>query len=151
MRGLIVIFTGVLLASVLSAQRTKTPVYLAHRGVDKVGLEFVSALKARLRRSPDYELYTDVPPDGVFVFSLELVTLDVPDSGRGSDQRSAISVLIEYNSPGLNHPAEWYHKAFLIDRKRIDQMARTLLEDIDVSWCRTIKNAPNTCPKELIP
>jgi len=118
------------------------------KGADKVGADFVNALKAQLKSSSEYALYTpggksSQGPD----FSLELVTFDVP--GRG---QSAISVVVESTLPARQGPSyKWYHKAFLVDHKTVDRMARTLLADIDARWCRTIKNAPHTCPKELLP
>lgn len=152
MRYILLVAMLLVAPGVACAQPRKTPVYLSHKGEDAIGKLLAIELKRQIEKSPRYRLdQLGTPKEGTKFF-VKIVTLDVSGSGPGAGLTSAASVVVEALEPMERQYAfAWYHKLMLVGRENVRHAAEVLLEDVDASWCRAVKNAPDTCPKELLP
>ena len=132
------------------AQARKTPVWVAHTGKDQVGVFFVKAFERDIARSDRYEPMKG-EGDGLR-FYVDFITTDASDTASEQGKRSAVSVVIEDMGLPNSFPVAnmWYHKAFVVDRHRADQVASELVDDIDAAWCRQLRNSPSGCPSEKL-
>ncbi len=132
------------------AQTRKTPVSVAHTGKDQVGVLFVKAFERDIARSDRYEPVKG-EGDGLR-FYVDFITVDIGDTASEQGKRSVVSVVIE--EMGLPNsfpvPDMWYHKAFIVDRRRADQVASELVDDINAAWCQQLRNSTGGCPPEKL-
>jgi hypothetical protein len=129
------------------------PVYIDSRAVkDDTGQQFLLALKRALSNSQGHDLGATDVDDRRLRFYLELVTIDLGSTAKAANT-SVASVAIEDMGLPKSYPvvALWYHKTFLLDRIRLDELARQFVADIDAHWCNYIKSSVGNCPKESIP
>ena len=126
--------------------RSKTEIYVTHTDHDRSGMRFAAAVKRALLKSGRYQVREDGGYYKGFKQYVEMSSLEV------SPTISAVSVVIEDMGMPNSYPVSemWYHKLFLVEPNRIDEMAAIFVEDIDASWCRHNHNYVANCPKELI-
>ncbi len=87
-----------------------------------------------------------------FQFDMDMITTDAGDTAAEQGKRAVVSVVVEDMGLPNSFPVAnmWYHKAFIVDRRSVDQIAGELLEDLDAGWCRYIKNSIAGCAKEKL-
>jgi hypothetical protein len=133
--------------------RKLIPVYIDSRGVkDETGSRFVFALKRVLSNSQVHDLGAADVDDRRLQFFLELVTIDLVPIAKAS-KMSVASVAIEEMYLPNSYPVAtmWYHKVFLLNDSKLDELARQFVADMDAHWCNHIKSSVGNCPKESIP
>ena len=129
------------------------PVYIDPRGIrDETGQQFLLALKRALSESQGHDLGAADVDDRRLQFFLQLVTID-PGPITKAANTSFASITIEEMYRPNSYPVAtmWYHKAFLLDRSKLDEIARQFVRDMDAHWCNYIKSSVGNCPKESIP
>ena len=134
-------------------QRKIIPVYIDTRGVrDETGQQFIVALKRALSESQGHDLGAADVDDRRLQFLLQLVTID-PGPNTKAANMSFASITIEEMYRPNSYPVAtmWYHKAFLLDHSKLDEIARQFVSDMDAHWCNYIKSSVGNCSKESIP
>jgi len=129
------------------------PVYIDPRGVrDETGQQFLLALKRALSESQGHDLGAADVDDRRLQFFLQLVTIDLGPITRAANTSFASITIEEMYRPNSYPVATmWYHKAFLLDHSKLDEIARQFVSDMDAHWCNHIKSSVGNCPKESIP
>jgi len=130
------------------------PVYIDPRGVrDETGQQFLLALKRALSESQGHDLGAADVDDRRLQFFLQLVTIDLARPDYQGCQHVVRVITIEEMYRPNSYPVAtmWYHKAFLLDHSKLDEIARQFVSDMDAHWCNHIKSSVGNCPKESIP
>jgi len=128
----------------------KIPIYLTHDGNDQDGAEFVASVKRALSTSKKYELVAPTRTFKGFVWHIELLT--ITDGTSNKEHSSVASVVIQEMGLPNSYPVAsmWYHKVFVLESSRSDEIAKQFLADVDAHWCDHIKSLVGNCPRELL-
>jgi hypothetical protein len=149
---LLVVILWVFVPCSVFAQDSKIPISVAHTGKDEVGAQFAEALSRQISASTHYKPMPAAGTENGLRFYVDLITLDSATALAQQGKRSAISVVVE--DMGLPNsfpvPNMWYHKVIVVDSRDVENLAKTLLEDMDARWCRQLKNSVGGCPKEKL-
>ena len=129
-------------------------IYISHNGSDQIGTAFLNVLKRELSLSGKYELGVEEESakDRRLRFFINLNTMGVPSKINDRGQYSAVSVVVEDMGLPNSYPVPymWYHKVFVLEPNHGDEMAKTLISDMDAHWCRIITDSVGGCPKESL-
>lgn len=130
---------------------SKILVYISHQGEDRIGAQFVAAIKQELSKSNKFEIASSKTAVEKRVrFYIDISTIEAGSSH--SEQVSAASAVIEEMGLPNSYPVpfKWYHKIFLLEGRNVKEMSSKFVEDVDAHWCSTATNSVGTCPQELL-
>jgi len=151
----VLLMTGAELASSQVSSKgifnSKTLVYVSHHGEDRTGTQFLAAVKQELSKSSEFEVaYSEAYVQKRLRFYMEISTIEATPDRSGN--LSAVSVVIENMGLPNSYPVrfKWYHKVFLVETSKVNEMSRQFVADMGAHWCNTITNAVGNCPKELL-